>query len=405
VDNSSVVVSNISNPIDVNLNTDAFGRLRVSLPKTSYEYAFEYGVSGLIWDFLVTGLGTRTHIPTKSTVRHTTGIARTIAQVKLIGIGDDVNGVFFGQDDLGLFFLLRNNSDDSRKIYQSYWNKDKLDGLGSSAYTIDITRTQLFVCDIAWLGVSRIRVGFEHEGKTIICHEFYNSNLYEETYMGTANLPLRASIADTGNSIINQTFNYYRYRPGKSLLVMMSFNFYSKIINYFDQICATVICEGDGDQETYYQSSVSRGISEKAISTRQALISVRPKALFNGMINHGVIFQESTNMVISDAGVVFWQLCYNSVLDGVLTWIDAGTNSIAEYCINATTVSDLGEVVASGYLSGTTVNKSIYEVGAAVKYPIVNDISNLNPRTLTLVCTTLSGTSKLLASMNLRYYY
>lgn len=396
------IIQSIKQPITLNQNLDAFERLRVSLPKTNYEYSFQYGKAPLIWDELIVGAATSIHIPSSSTVVLHTNISRTVNQVKLIGYGDAENGIFFGQDDIGLFFLLRSKSsgvvNDTRKFYQTDWNIDKLDGLGKSAYALNIMKTQIFICDLQWLGVGRVRCGFEYNGKLYHAHEFNNANISTLAYMTSANLPLHVSISDTATSIIRQTFTYWKYHPGKSLQFMASFNFYNKNTEYLEQICATVITEGNGDTETYYQVGISRGITERTITTRQNLISCRAKLLLNGITNRSINFQQSFELIITDAGTIYWELVYGCTLGGTPAWIDCGINIGCEYDISGTTVTN-GDVVACGYASGTTTNKQAYDISAVAKYPMTLKIDGTHGAMLTLCATVLSGSSKMLASM------
>jgi hypothetical protein len=296
-----IVVSGIETPIDINQNTDAFGRLRVSLPSTQYEYNFQYNDAPLIWQSKLGGLGTATHIPTQSTVRLNTGEFPTANQYKLVGYGDASNGIFVGIDDTGIFLLLRSSAtgavSDSRKIYKANWNMDTYDDM-------DIDKTQIFVIDISWLGVSIVRCGFQFSNSASItwCHTFYNANILNKVYMTSANLPLRYEINDGDNYVIRQTYAFFRYRPAKSLNIYMTFNMYDNDVSILDQICASVINETSGDAEAYYQSSVGLGVVPRSVTTTYIpIISIRPKLEFNGIVNRGTIICEDVEITLLGA--------------------------------------------------------------------------------------------------------
>ena len=402
-------VSRVVKPLNINQNLDAFQRLRVSLPSTQYEYNFQYGKTPIIWNEKIVGTGTSVHKPAISSIYMNTGSVRTASLVKLVGYGDNDNGIFFGQDDTGVFVLLRSSVSgvvsDARKIYQQDWNIDKFNGSGSSGVTLDITKTQIFICDVQWLGVGRVRCGLEHNGILYYIHEFYNTNLLTTTYTTTMNLPLRYSVMDGVNGVIRQTFQYFRYRPGKSLQFITTFNMNSKLTAQLDQICATVLTETSEDKESYFQHSVNLGTTNKVINTTQlSLISVRPKATFNGIVNRGSIFYQGFEICVSGTGTLRWQVIYNPVLGGIPVWNDAGTNALFEFDIAGTTITG-GEIIGSGYILSTSQVKGITDVNVESKYPLTLDMDGLNPRILTIAVQSQSGNVDVLGSVTLRSYY
>lgn len=404
-----IEISGIIKPVNLNLNLDAFQRLRVSLPSTQYEYNFQYGKTSLVWDEKILGTGTSVHQPAISSIYMNTGSARTANLVKLVGYGDGANGIFFGQDDTGVFVLLRSSVSgvvsDARKVYQTDWNMDKFNGQGSSGITLDITKTQIFVCDVQWLGVGRVRCGLEYNGLLYYIHEFYNTNLLTTVYTTTMNLPLRYSIQDGANGVIRQTYRYFRYRPGKSLQFITTFNMNSKLTPQLDQICATVLTETSEDKESYFQHSVNLLTTPKVIGTTQiALISVRPKALFNGIVNRGSLFYQGIEIVVSGTGTIRWQLIYNPTLGGTPVWTDAGSDALFEYDIAGTTITN-GIVVGSGYIISSNQLKAVANVDVESKYPLTLDMDGLNPKILTIAVQSQSGSVDVFGSMTIRSYY
>lgn len=236
-------------------SNDAFGRLRASLPVSQFGYNNQYGSTGLIVEQWVSGTGTSTHDPNNSTIIMSTGgilsgakctrqtrqyfrympgksllvlqsgnfgAPKTNVRVRR-GYFDDQNGVFFELTQDGIGAVLRSYSTGSvvdTRINQSDWNIDKFDGNGRSGVTLDITKTQICVIDLEWLGVGRVRFGFNIDGRTYYCHEIKNANTKSTAYMTSANLPLRGEIENTGVAASATTTQI---------------------------ICATVMIEGDGD--------------------------------------------------------------------------------------------------------------------------------------------------------------
>lgn len=117
--------------------------------------------------------------------------------VKRLGYFDDTNGIFLEQSGSVLSFVIRSDASGvvtDSKISQGSWNVDNLQGSGPSKETLDMTKCQIFGIDFQWLGVGRVRVGFDIGGELIVAHEFLHSNIVEAVYMSQPNLPVRYEI-------------------------------------------------------------------------------------------------------------------------------------------------------------------------------------------------------------------
>lgn len=174
--------------------------------------------------------------------------------IKRYGYFDSNDGLFFQQTD-GIFEVVLRSSTSGAPvntiISQSSWNIDPMDGTGPSGLTLDITKTQVFLVDFAWLGVSRARFGLIIDGLIYYIHEFLNANFLTVPFMRQGSLPLRAEIVNTNTTLSNS-----------SLLI----------------ICQTIMSEG-GAQSYGIMYSESRGFTLRTISTSfTPLISMRLKA-------------------------------------------------------------------------------------------------------------------------------
>jgi hypothetical protein len=79
-----------------------------------------------------------------------------------------------------------------KRIPQSQWNIDKMDGTGFSGYEIDLNRMQMFYIDYSWYGAGAIRWGLRGtEGEITYVHKEINNNVNLEAYMRSGNLPGR----------------------------------------------------------------------------------------------------------------------------------------------------------------------------------------------------------------------
>lgn len=88
-------------------------------------------------------------------------------------------------------------------IWQEDWNKDKLDGTGSSGMDIDVTKDNIYWIDVQWLGAGRVRFGTYYNGERIVCHEYYHGNNVAYSLSGTAALPVcfsQRNLAATGST-------------------------------------------------------------------------------------------------------------------------------------------------------------------------------------------------------------
>lgn len=216
--------------------SDSFGRLRVSEPFTLFDSQNQYHDTGQ-FATAVTGAGNVAYNANSSTFllsvssdgdsvkRETTktfvyqpgksllilntfcGNTPTAGLTQRIGYFDTNNGVFFEVAGTTINMVIRSYSGGSiveNRIPQSSWNGDRLNGLGGannpSGITLNPALTQIFWCDIEWLGVGSVRTGFIIDGQYIVCHTFNHANQpgNTTTYMGTAVLPVRYELSSTG---------------------------------------------------------------------------------------------------------------------------------------------------------------------------------------------------------------
>ena len=211
---------------------DAFGRARVSQPYTIADYKAVYGANS---EFLTASSGGGSgaaHVPNIAATRLTVGTGSTDYIVrqsrmyhqyqpgksqlvlfsfklngaeagadKRIGLFDDRNGVFlkYGGDG-SLSWVERRYVTGTAQDFpvpQASWNVDPCDGTGPSGFDFNPAATQLLFIDYQWLGVGRIRVGFVHDGRYVVAHEFYHSNTLTTVYWNQPSLPLHAEIRNT----------------------------------------------------------------------------------------------------------------------------------------------------------------------------------------------------------------
>ena len=86
-----------------------------------------------------------------------------------------------------------------KKTKQADFNKDTLDGLGSSGYIMDISKMQMIGIQYSWYGAGFIDYMLRgDDGNFIFYHRMRNSNINTEAFMRTGNMPVRYEVTNEG---------------------------------------------------------------------------------------------------------------------------------------------------------------------------------------------------------------
>jgi len=335
-------------------SNDAFSRQRVSNPHILYSAVLNHNDKPLEFTEKLVG-GTRVYTKAEAKVRltgTTTINDRASRQTKeyfryiagqsalrmittVFGTGssgcaqrvgnfDDDNGFFFEQNGTNHYFTIRSKTTGTvveNAIEQASWNIDKFDGTGESGITLDFTKNMIVIFDFQYLGVGRVRMGFDIGGVIIYAHEFTHANITSGVYMSNPDLPMRWEV-------FNKT------APAAAC--------------WIDAICCSVIVEGDQSHADFARAA-GRGISKVNITTTlKPICSVRLKSAYN---RAQIIPKEY--QVLLDGGKNFEiQVIVNGTLTGA-TWNSVGTNSITELDLASTAITG-GEVIEIFYISKET---------------------------------------------------
>lgn len=394
-------------PVQINSNNpvgDAFGRLRTSSPTTVFDVQSEYDGQPLFVERVFTGGGTGTHLPnegctsisvgttsgdkvvgqTKEYLRYVPGKSMLIIASRVFGIPktntrqrlglfDERNGLFFENNGTNFGVVRRTYATGTavdNRVAQSDFNLDKLDGTGDSGIVLDLSKVNIFVIDLQWLGSGRVRFGFDMNGVIIYCHEINNANILDTTYMGTANLPVRNELENTGTSASSTSMKI---------------------------VCTSVMVEDGSEQQTGLLFSVSNGSTPISVTTRRNILTVRPKATYNSLVNRAKI--ENFEFEILTDKNIFYEIVYNGTLGGTPSWTSSNANSTVEYDVAGTTVTN-GIVIHSGYAGASKNAGSIGGSELLSKLPFVLDVAGTNPTNLSIVITSLDATATCYASFS-----
>ena len=83
------------------------------------------------------------------------------------------------------------------RVPQSQFNRDTIDGKGSSGFSIDLTKMQMMGLQYTWYGAGFIDFMVRGaDGNFVFAHRFKQNNINDEAYMRTGNMPVRYEIAN-----------------------------------------------------------------------------------------------------------------------------------------------------------------------------------------------------------------
>ena len=389
-------------PVSINgTNTDAFGRLRVSEPYTLFDSSNRYAADNQFDTSIVSG-GSTTYLPNEATVQmtvNTTSAAEVVRQSfrcmpyqpgksllvlatfvmndpkanlrQRVGYFGTQNGVYFeltGASPGTKAFVLRSYisgsvDNTSRRVEQSAWNGDKLDGTGASGLTLDLTKPQILWMDFEWLGVGNVRCGFIINGLYIVCHTYQTANVYgTSVYMTTATLPVRYEITNTGTTASSSSLK---------------------------QICSSVVSEA-GFEQTSIDHVARRTTEFTGIDTTATFFPIVSIRLISTALNAVVIpnrvqFLPLTNQNYEVA------LLKNPTLTGATWTTTVASDANVQFDVGSTAISAIGTIVQTDYItssgSGGTANTSVptgynldLQLGASLAG--VSDIYTLAVRTV-----------------------
>lgn len=228
------------------------------------------------------------------------------------GLFDANNGFFFmvgtggvnATDDTGFSVVVRSNIPEAAQkdtyINRNDWNGDKLDGTGDSQATLDLEQVNLWWIDVQWHGAGRVRFGTYLNGQRVICHSYYQGNLYQQAMSQTTSLPVCYSNKSTVSTASNL---------------------------YLETWSAAVWTETDIDLTTFGKpasySTTKLAVTDQIDANWTYLFSLSPlELLSSGDVNHTIYIPTNINAVVyQDSGSFAAELAeikmeINSVHDG-----------------------------------------------------------------------------------------
>jgi hypothetical protein len=294
-----------------------------------------------------------------------------------VGYFDAENGIYLEQTAAGVSVVRRSSSTGSvvnTVVAQADWNIDRLDGNGSSGLTLDVTKAQILVIDGQWLGVGRVRVGFNIDGATVYVHEFLHANRHDVApYMQTFSLPIRWEIESTDAS------------DGATFLA----------------ICSEVESEGGLSAPNGFNFGAANAADVNTSTTRAAVLSIRPATEYpasSGQTNRTLTIPLDLSVVVASQTCLI-EIFYNPTLTGG-TWARADGNSAVEFGTGQT-ISAVGIPVDAFFVAAAGgVARAAFGQGVTSQYPLTLDVAGTAARALIFTATTLTGTGTARAAVS-----
>jgi hypothetical protein len=362
--NATITGGNVATTIG-GTNLDAFGRLRVSDPFTLFDSQNRYIDGDQFSNITATG-GNVVYVANESSfnlnVSATSGSSvirqsktvqayqpgkslltmNTFAMATLkanlrqrVGYFTADNGIYFEAVGTTLNLVIRSSVTGGiveERIPQASWNGNTLLAGNPSGIVLDPTLTQIFWCDVEWLGVGNVRTGFVINGEFIVCHTFQHANQPGNTtvYMTTATLNPRYEITNTGAT------------SGASTM---------------KQICSTVISEGGFSPSTKIGYVTNNTVPTRVSSanTVTALCSIR----LNPAYPDAVVVPAQLDLLLIDVRYGQFQLIENATF--TTSWSNVA-GSVVQTSIHSNVITD-GTVV----YSGLTSSRDEVEIGEDIK--------------------------------------
>ena len=386
---------------------DAFGRLRVSEPYSLFDSQNRYAIDNQFDTFTTTGATTSfltneasvaMNVTTSSgseavrqsfrSMLYQPGKGLLVLETFLmntpkanlrqrIGYFGTQNGLYFeltGAAPGTRAFVLRTYiggsvDNTTRRVEQTSWNGDKLDGTGPSGYTLDLTKPQILWMDFEWLGVGNVRVGFIINGQFIVCHTYQNANVTgNSVYMTTAILPVRYEITNTAATADASSLK---------------------------QICSSVMSEGGLEPTSISHVAKMTNPVTGIGTTLVPLVSIRLASTALGAI----VLPNAVKVLPTSADDFEIQLVKNATLTGA-SYSAVASDANVEYDVAATamtggTITQL-DYVASSVLGNTPLNEPgafnwDTQLGASISG--TSDVYTLGARTI-------SGTGDIIGSIS-----
>ncbi len=242
------------------------------------------------------------------------------------------DGIFLLSDGADYSIVQAKNGTET-VIGQNDWNVDTFDGSGASGVTIDFSQRNILVIDEEWLGVGRVRVGFNVGGITYIAHEFLNANNGTGVYILNGSKPIRWEVRST-NTLTSGNLT---------------------------QICGSVSSEGAQNQLGKVRSVDVEDIQANSISTVYPMVGIR---LQSGKDFSQIDIKRISVLAETNDDFVLY-VCFNPILSGTPTFTPEVESVIESASGVGLTLSDFGTRI--GILHGRGDRATAFDIPSELR--------------------------------------
>lgn len=315
--------------IGAQVPSTAFGDVRSAEILPIVGWTFNYNINSDLINTTLTGSGTvsasdsmsiietgptsnsTAKIETIKALRYTPGLGALIRftavfttgiqnSTQIIGIGDDLDGFFFGYNGTSFGILRRQNGTDNW-IPQSSWNTDKFDGTGFSLVTLNPTQGSVYTIQYQWLGFGDIRFFIENPttGEPTLVHIIRYSNAYTIPSIMNPTLPIMAQVINSTNS--------------NNIVLKTS--------------SAIGIVEGNGNTNSLVTRNSFSNTKIGIGNTETSIFSLQNKSIFQSKLNRVRVQLDMISFLGSANQIIIFSVVKNTILGGAPVFIDISTDT------------------------------------------------------------------------------
>jgi hypothetical protein len=347
-----------------NAQKTAFGEMSIGELTPKVHLSFPYNINAAFVNTTTIGSGTVTqadskavlqttaasssqaHLTSRRVLKYNTGqggLVRftavftpcTANSSQLIGIGDAIDGFYFGCDGATFGLLRRQDSVDNWTV-QTSWNGDKAAGASILPF-IDITKGNVYQIRYQWLGFGAITFWVENpwDGEFIKVHTIRYANAHTDPSIFNPSLPLHAEVVNVSNAtnIMLQTSSMMGGIEGKEVDL--------------------------GELESI--SNTKEGVT----TTETNVVTIQNKTTFATKTNRVEIVLKAISYGVDGTKPAIVRLIKNVTLGGTPSYTDISANtSVVSYDVAGTTITG-GEVLlslATNKSDGDTLDLSRYNI-------------------------------------------
>lgn len=398
-----VIEQDVNSPIPVEMDVqDSFNRLKVAPPHLLFDSSFQFSLQSKVFiqDVLVgatithdsaraaarlncsASAGSRARFRSRNYFPYSPAFTNTVTAsfnmqgsvvgvTKRIGMYDENNGYILEAHNGIVRVGIRSSiAGSTNYVNQADWNVDKMDGLGPSGLTLDISKQQILVIQYQWLGSGQVIFSFSINGMTYPFHKFNHANILSGLYSKTGTLPVQAEILNTSGPA-----------------------------SYMEFTCCSVVSNGATAQHGHLHSA-SSGLTAKNMpntGVSYPIISIRKQTGFTDIPIQ--ILDMNAFSTSQDDFII--QIVHKPTLVGAV-WVNI-PNSFCQKDVSATSWSG-GDIVAEFYMKGNLqASEKIEQLAKFWDLTLGNDFAG-NSEIMTMSATPLTVNASMYGVISFKEY-